>query len=111
MVGFNQTVTGNPSPGWKATSNPVSDPVTGIGGTMEPLVVFGAGLVIYCGYLAAIDEIRDLKKCCAKRRASCRAGTAKVAKKAARPVAARGGAYAGNSAYSRGGRLLVPQAR
>jgi hypothetical protein len=27
---------------------------------MEPLVIFGAGLVIYCGYLAILDEMRDL---------------------------------------------------
>ncbi len=91
------------------TSNPVSDTKTGIGGSMEPLVVFGAGLVIYCGYLAAIDEIRDVKRCWTKRRASCGARAAKVAKKPAHPVAARG--YAGNSAYGRGGRLLVPQLR
>ncbi len=78
---------------------------------MEPLVVFGAGLVIYCGYLAAMDEIRDLKRCWAKRRASCGAGTTKVAKKTARPVPARGVAFAGNPACGRGGRLLVPQLR
>jgi hypothetical protein len=29
---------------------------------MEPLVVFGAGLVAYCGWLAILDEIRVLKK-------------------------------------------------
>ena len=27
---------------------------------MEPLVIFGAGLVMYCGYLAILDEMRDL---------------------------------------------------
>lgn len=27
---------------------------------MEPLVIFGAGLVMYCGYLAIMDEMRDL---------------------------------------------------
>jgi hypothetical protein len=78
---------------------------------MEPLVIFGAGLVIYCGYLAAVDEISDFKKCYAKRKASCGNRTARAARKNARPIAARGGAYEGNSAYARGGRLLVPQAR
>lgn len=29
---------------------------------MEPLVVFGAGLVAYCGWLAVLDEIQALKK-------------------------------------------------
>ena len=26
---------------------------------MEPMVIFSAGLVVYCGYLALIDAIRD----------------------------------------------------
>lgn len=26
---------------------------------MEPLVVFGALLVVYCGYWAAVDAVRD----------------------------------------------------
>ncbi len=28
---------------------------------MEPLVFFGACLVVWCGYLAAIDAVRELK--------------------------------------------------
>lgn len=28
---------------------------------MEPLVLFGACLVVWCGYLAATDAIRDMK--------------------------------------------------
>lgn len=28
---------------------------------MEPLVLFGALLVVYCGYLAILDTIRDCK--------------------------------------------------
>ncbi len=102
---------GDPSPGGEAISKPVSDTEPEIGGNMEPLVIFGAGLVIYCGYLAAIDEMRDLKRFFAKLRAACGTKTAKAAKKNARPVAARGGAYSGNPAYARGGRLLVSQAR
>lgn len=78
---------------------------------MEPLVIFGVGLVIYCGYLAAMDEMRDLKRCYARHMASRGAKTAKAAKKHARPVAAKGGAYAGSQAYARGGRFLVAQAR
>ena len=27
---------------------------------MEPLVIFGAGLVMYCGYLAIMDEMQVL---------------------------------------------------
>lgn len=26
---------------------------------MEPIVVFGAGLVLYCGFLAVVDAARD----------------------------------------------------
>lgn len=78
---------------------------------MEPLVVFGAGLVIYCGYLAVMDEIRDAKRCFAKRKAPCGTGAARPSRKPARPVAAKGAAYGGNSGYACGGRLLAPQAR
>ncbi len=28
---------------------------------MEPLVIFSAGLVVFCGYIALIDAINDLK--------------------------------------------------
>ena len=38
---------------------------------MEPLVIFGAGLVIYCGYLALLDSSKawkaDRSMCAAKR--------------------------------------------
>jgi hypothetical protein len=29
--------------------------------SMEPLVIFGALLVVYCGYLALLDSVRDWK--------------------------------------------------
>ncbi len=32
---------------------------------MEPLVVFSAGLVIYCGYIALHDAVRDRERSCA----------------------------------------------
>lgn len=30
---------------------------------MEPLVIFGAGLVIYCGYLAMLDSTKAWRTC------------------------------------------------
>jgi len=30
---------------------------------MEPLVIFGAGLVIYCGYLALLDSCKAWRIC------------------------------------------------
>ncbi len=78
---------------------------------MEPLVVFGAGLVIYCGYLAALDEIRVFKRCYAKRRTLCSTRASKTAKGRVRPVAAKGAACAGSSGYTCGGRLLVSEIR
>ncbi len=30
---------------------------------MEPLVIFGAGLVIYCGYLAFLDSSKAWRVC------------------------------------------------
>jgi hypothetical protein len=39
---------------------------------MEPLVIFGAGLVIYCGYLTLLDSCKGWKFCrsrCAAKRA------------------------------------------
>jgi len=39
---------------------------------MEPLVIFGAGLVIYCGYLALLDSCKAWRVCrkeCAVKRA------------------------------------------
>ena len=39
---------------------------------MEPLVIFGAGLVVYCGYLALLDSCKAWKICrskCAVKRA------------------------------------------
>ncbi|HOP40071.1 MAG TPA: hypothetical protein PLI53_03430 [Geobacteraceae bacterium] len=51
---------------------------------MEPLVIFGAFLVIYCGYLALIDTI------CSWRTGRVKATRRKPAKKrTATPVAAR----------------------
>lgn len=38
---------------------------------MEPLVLFGVGLVVYCGYLALLDEIQDFRRSYAKSRAKC----------------------------------------
>ncbi|HTP66536.1 MAG TPA: hypothetical protein VMJ66_14175 [Geobacteraceae bacterium] len=29
---------------------------------MEPMVIFGAGLVIYCGYIAVVDAVSDLQR-------------------------------------------------
>jgi hypothetical protein len=29
---------------------------------MEPLVIFGAGLVIYCGFIALCDAMRDFRQ-------------------------------------------------
>ncbi|GFE56874.1 hypothetical protein AOG1_07530 [Geobacter sp. AOG1] len=40
---------------------------------MEPIVVFGAGLVLYCGYLAAMDTWRDWRRSRVKVRATVRA--------------------------------------
>ncbi len=37
---------------------------------MEPIVVFGAGLVLYCGYLAAVDTWRDRRRSRVKVRAA-----------------------------------------
>ena len=39
---------------------------------MEPLVIFGAGLVVYCGYLALLDSCKAWRVCrkvCAVKRA------------------------------------------
>jgi len=30
---------------------------------MEPLVIFGAGLVVYCGYLAMLDSTKAWRTC------------------------------------------------
>lgn len=49
---------------------------------MEPLVFFGACLVVWCGYLAALDAVRDLK---AQRQAS--PVKRKVAKKRVKALA------------------------
>lgn len=50
---------------------------------MEPLVFFGACLVVWCGYLAALDAIRDMKAV----QRQCRAGR-KVVKKRVKAIAA-----------------------
>jgi len=40
---------------------------------MEPIVVFGAGLVLYCGYVAAVDTWRDWRRSRVKVRATVKA--------------------------------------
>jgi hypothetical protein len=40
---------------------------------MEPLVVFGALLVVYCGYLAILDTVSDWKTRRLERPAPCQA--------------------------------------
>lgn len=40
---------------------------------MEPIVVFGAGLVLYCGYVAAVDSWRDWRRGRVKVRATVKA--------------------------------------
>ncbi len=29
---------------------------------MEPMVIFSAGLVVFCGYIALVDAVNDLKR-------------------------------------------------
>jgi hypothetical protein len=75
---------------------------------MEPLVLFGAGLVVYCGYLAFMDEVADMKrsfaKCGVKNR---RKDTVKV-KSSALKVPDCGAVYAGSRRYDCS-RLLTTQ--
>jgi hypothetical protein len=52
---------------------------------MEPLVIFGAGLVIYCGYLALLDSSKAWRVC----RSECLAKRAPVKKRQSAPVRQR----------------------
>jgi len=59
---------------------------------MEPLVLFGAGLVVYCGYLAVMDEIADVKRSLAKSGVKRRQKAAVKGKRATRnPVGSGAG--------------------
>jgi len=48
---------------------------------MEPLVIFGAGLVVYCGYLAFLDSSKAWRDC----RSKCLAKRARAKKRHAAP--------------------------
>ncbi len=63
---------------------------------MEPLVIFGAGLVIYCGFIALYDTGRDFrqKPDPAKEKAPARAKVYQFRKKATPAAAGRGGGAA-----------------
>jgi hypothetical protein len=80
---------------------------------MEPLVVFGAGLVVYCGYLAIKDEICDFNRWYAKRTASARKKNAatRAVRRVARAVSGRDRVYEGNRRCACGGRLPEPLSR
>ncbi len=77
---------------------------------MEPLVLFAAGLVVYCGYLALIDEIRDFRSSFAKDGAKCRRKISAAVRRAARPARIQGEGK-GRCADGVFGRLQVTQAR
>jgi hypothetical protein len=51
---------------------------------MEPLVLFGAGLVVYCGYLALLDEMHDIRRSYAKSRIKCGCEAVRPGKRAIR---------------------------
>ncbi len=57
---------------------------------MEPLVIFGAGLVIYCGFIALFDTVRDFrqKPDPAKEKCPARAKVYQFRKRSAPPAAA-----------------------
>jgi hypothetical protein len=80
---------------------------------MEPLVVFGVGLVVYCGYLAIREDIGDFKRWYAKRTASSKSRNAasQAVRKVARLVSAEGRGYERNRRCSCGGRLPAPLSR
>jgi hypothetical protein len=78
---------------------------------MEPLVIFGAGLVVYCGYLSIVDEIRVLKKSYARRRVSNWKKSAKSARKAITPLTTNERHYKGNRRYAGNGGLLAQHLR
>ncbi len=50
---------------------------------MEPMVIFGAGLVVYCGYLSLQDALRDWQR---ERGGKCAAGAKKASHAARRPA-------------------------
>ena len=66
---------------------------------MEPLVLFGAGLVIYCGYLAFMDEVADMKRSFAKSGVKSRRKLPGKGKRFVRKVPDFGSGYAGNRGY------------
>jgi len=66
---------------------------------MEPLVLFGAGLVIYCGYLAFLDEVADMKRNFAKSGVKSRRKDTGKVKRSTRNVPDSGKGYAGNRGY------------
>ena len=66
---------------------------------MEPLVLFGAGLVIYCGYLAFMDEVADMKRSFAKSGVKSRRKDTGRGKRSIRKVPAFSAGYAGNRGY------------
>jgi hypothetical protein len=78
------------------------------GGFMEPLVLFGAGLVVYCGYLAFMDEVADMKRSFAKNGVKCRRKDTGKGNRSARNVPDCSAGYAGNRGYGCS-RLLAPQ--
>jgi hypothetical protein len=72
---------------------------------MEPLVIFGAGLVAYCGYLAIMDEIRVLKKSQVRNHISFRNKSLKRVRTAITPLTANNRQYKANRRYAGGGEL------
>ncbi len=78
---------------------------------MEPLVIFGAGLVVYCGYLTIMDEIRAWKKGEARQRISVRKTTVKTARHAALPLFERGRKNVANRGYTVSNGLLAQHLR
>ena len=67
---------------------------------MEPLVFFGAALVVYCGYITINDEVRGLRKA----RTSQAAEKTEAAKKAPSPALFSARGRAGGA----GGRWPAP---
>jgi hypothetical protein len=78
---------------------------------MEPLVIFGAGLVVYCGYLSIMDEIRVLKKSYAARRISYKIKSLKTTRKGVAPFYAKELELKGNRRYSGNSGLLAQHLR
>ncbi len=78
---------------------------------MEPLVIFGAGLVVYCGYLAIVDEIQVLKKSYAIRQIAIRKKSRNSARETVKPVTENIRHYKGNRRYAGNGSLLAQHLR